>query len=95
MKKFRNMLFKLSREGMGSKPEHDFVEITPVDNAVLHLAFLYDGEGGKDIRVLVTDTGFLGQDMKPHALHKRSDIEGGHTEQVVEYRLKKGGHYTL
>lgn len=33
--------------------------------------------------------------MKPQALHKQNDIEGGHTELVAEYWLAKGRHYTL
>jgi len=31
----------------------------------------------------------------PDASHKRSDLEGGHTELSMEYKLKKNGHYGL
>lgn len=95
MRKFRNLLFKLSREGIATRPEHSYLEITPVEDSVLHLAFLYKSEGGRDIKVILTDTTMFSQEVKPHAFHKRSDIEGGHTELVTEHRLSKGGHYAL
>jgi hypothetical protein len=59
MRRFRNVLFKLSREGMASRPEHDFVEITPVEDTVAHLAFLYDA-AGREIKVLLTDSNMMG-----------------------------------
>lgn len=95
MRKFRNLLFKLSREGIATRPEHSYLEITPVENAVLHLAFLFKSEGGRDIKVILTDTAMFSQEVKPQAYHKRSDIEGGHTELITEHHLSKGGHYAL
>lgn len=80
---------------MAAKQEHDYLEIIPNEDAVLHLAFLFDAAGGKDIKVILTYSNMLGMEVKPDASHKRTDIEGSLTELMVEYHLRKGGHYGL
>ena len=92
MRRFRNVLFKQSRE---STPEYDFVELEPVEDSLLHLAFLYRSEGDLEIVVKLTDTLMMGQEAHPHSSFKLADIEGGHTELVAEYKLTKGRHYSL
>ena len=85
MRRFRNVNMKLSKIKSVTKPQHDFMEITPVEDSVMHLAFLYHGTGGREIKVLLTDTFMMGQEVKPNADHKRTDIEGGYVEVVKEY----------
>jgi hypothetical protein len=92
MRKFRNVLFKQSHE---STPEYDFMELEPVEDSMLHLAFLYKEEGDRQIVVKLTDTWMMGQEVQPHSNFKLGDIEGGHVELEVEYKLTKGRHYAL
>lgn len=60
MRRFRNVLFKQTRAGGSSRPELDFMELDPVEDSLLHLAFLYEAAGGREIRVTVTDTWMMG-----------------------------------
>ena len=64
MRRFRNVLFKASREYTGS-PEYDFVELEPIVDSVLHLAFLFNPSGDRDIRVRLTDTWMMAQEVPP------------------------------
>ena len=95
MRRFRNVLFKLSREYSESEPQFDYVELEPVEDSRLHLAFLYDSTDGRQIKVTITDTWMMGQEVKPQANYKIDDVEGGHVEQISEYKLTKGRHYAL
>ena len=95
MRRFRNVLFKLSREYSESEPQFDYVELDPVEDSRLHLAFLYDPKDGREIKVTVSDTWMMGQEVKPQSAYKIDDIEGGHVEQISEYKLTKGRHYAL
>jgi hypothetical protein len=95
MRRFRNILFKHSRDGGSSRPEYDFIELDPAEDSLLHLAFLFDAQAGREIRVTLTDTWMMGQAVTPQAAHKQSDIEGGHAELVTEFWLTGGRHYTL
>jgi hypothetical protein len=94
MRRFRNVLFKASREYTGS-PEYDFVELEPIADSLLHLAFLFDRSSDREIRVTLTDTWMMGQEVAPQSSIKVGDIDGGHTELVTEYKLTKGRHYAL
>lgn len=95
MRRFRNVLFKLSREYSGSSPEYDRIELEPVEDSLLHLAFLYAAVGDREIKVHLADTWMMGQEVTPQASFKLGDIEGEHVERVAEYKLTKGRHYSL
>lgn len=95
MRRFRNVLFKLTREASESTPEYDRVELETVEDSLLHLAFLYDTQGEREIKVVLADTWMMGQEVTPQAYYRLGDIEGGHAELVAEYKLTKGRHYAL
>jgi hypothetical protein len=95
MRRFRNVLFKQSRDLSASDPLYDYVELEPKEDSLLHLAFLYDAIGGREIRVTLTDTWMMGQSVTPSSDFKLDDIEGGHTELITEYKLTAGRHYHL
>lgn len=95
MRRFRNVLFKLSREYSADTTEYDFVELEPAEDSLLHLNFLYDAKNGRGIKVTVTDTWMMGATVKPQAAFKLNDVEGGLAELVTEYKLTKGRHYAL
>ena len=61
----------------------------------MHLSFLYDGQGGRELRVHLADTWMLGQEASPLSSVKLSDLDAGHVERVFEYKLTKGRHYAL
>lgn len=65
MRRFRNVLFKLSREFSESAPEYDRVELEPVEDSLLHLTFLYAAHGDREIRVHLADTWMMGQPVTP------------------------------
>jgi hypothetical protein len=94
MRRFRNVLFKASRE-YSSTPEYDFIELEPIADSLLHLAFLLDARAGQEVRVRLTDTWMMGQEVAPQSTIKSGDIDGGHTELVTEFKLTKGRHYAL
>ena len=94
MRRFRNVLFKASRE-YSSTPEYDFIELDPVSDSLLHLAFLLDARAGQEVRVKLSDTWMMGQEVAPQSTITSGDIDGGHTEVVTEYKLTKGRHYAL
>jgi len=49
IRRFRNVLMKLSREYSESVPETDRVEIEVIEDARLHLSFLYESFGPNEI----------------------------------------------
>jgi len=46
---------------MTTKPESDYIELTPVEDSILHLNFLFDADGGRDIDVILTYSNAFGQ----------------------------------
>ena len=56
MRRFRNVVQKLSREYSDISPEFDRVELEVVEDAWLHLSFLYEQYGPNEIRAVLTDT---------------------------------------
>jgi hypothetical protein len=56
MRRFRNVIMKLSREYNSVDPEFDRVEIEVVEDSWLHLSFLYETVGSDEIRVVLADT---------------------------------------
>jgi len=67
MRRFRNVVFKLSKEYSEVSPEYDRVELAVIEDSLLHLSFLYRAYGANEIRVVLTDTGVLGQEASPLA----------------------------
>lgn len=95
MRRFRNVIFKLSKEWSEVTPEYDRVELAVLEDSMLHLSFLYEAYGANEIRVVVTDTAALGQEASPSALNKLTDLANNQVELVTEYKLSKGRHYSL
>lgn len=95
MKRFRNVLFKMSREYSEVAPEYDRVELAVEEDSLVHLTFLYEAYEANEIRVALADTYMMGQEVAPQASYKIKDIEGDLVELVVEYKLSKGHHYGL
>jgi len=95
MKRFHNVVFKQSREFGENSLEYDRVELEPVEDSLLHLTFLFEAEGERDVRVVLADTWMMGQEVTPQSSFKLADIEGGHVEKEFEYKLAKGRHYAL
>ena len=95
MRRFRNVLFKMSREYSEVSPEFDRVELTVVEDSWLHLSFMYEAYGANEIRVVLTDTWMLGQPVAAQSSYKVKDIEDDQVELTTEYKLTKGRHYTL
>ena len=95
MRRFRNVLFKTSREYSESSPEFDRVELETVEDSLLHLSFLYSSQGDREIKVMLTDTWMLSQEVAAQSIFHLRDIEGEHVELVAEYKLSKGKHYAL
>lgn len=95
MRRFRNVIFKLSKEWSEVTPEYDRVELAVLEDSMLHLSFLYEAYGANEIRVVVTDTAALGQEASPSALNKITDLANNQVELVTEYKLSKGRHYSL
>lgn len=95
MRRFRNVVQKLSREYSEVTPEFDRVELEVVEDAWLHLSFLYEAYGPNEIRAVLTDTMMLGQEAHPSSQFKIQDLEQDRNELVLEYKLSKGRHYAL
>jgi len=95
MRRFRNVLFKVSREYPEVSPEYDRVELGVVEDSWLHLSFMYQARGANEIRLALTDTWMLGQEVAPQASYKVNNIENDQVELITEYKLSKGRHYAL
>jgi len=95
MRRFRNVHFKLTRDASESTPEYDRVEIETVEDSLLHLTFLYETKGDREIKVVLADTWMMGQEVKPLNYFRVGDIESEHAELVAQYKLTKGRHYAL
>lgn len=95
MRRFRNVLFKLSREYSAVAPEFDRMELEVVEDAWLHLSFLYGAYGANEVKPVLTDTYMLNQEAPAHAEYKVTGIANNQVEQVAQYRLSKGRKYTL
>lgn len=93
-KRFRNVLFRLG-EDSSATPEFDRVALEVVEDSWLHLAFQYSEYGYNNIKVTVTDTVMLGQEVPAHSSYEINNIAGGMIEKVFQYRLSKGRHYAL
>jgi hypothetical protein len=65
MRRFRNIVQKLSRGASEATPEFDRVELEVVEDAWLHLSFLYEAFGANEIRAVLSDTLLLGQTAHP------------------------------
>jgi hypothetical protein len=60
MRRFRNLVQKLPHGSSGLTPEFDRVEIEVVEDAWLHLSFLYEIFGANHIKAILSDTLMLG-----------------------------------
>ena len=67
MNRFRNVLFKTTADSELT-PEYDRVEIGVIEDSYLHLSFLHDE--GQEIRVAITDTWMMGQEVKAQNSYK-------------------------
>jgi len=85
----------LTRERSELEPEFDRVELTVIEDSVLHLSFLYEAYGSNEIRVALSDTYMNGQEVKPHNSQRFLDIDNNRVELDLTYRLSKGRHYSL
>ena len=63
MRRFRDVLFKLSREYSGVAPEFDRMELEVVEDSWLHLSFLYDAYGNDEMKLVLTDTYMMNQEV--------------------------------
>lgn len=70
MKRFRNVLFKMSREYSEVAPEYDRVELAVEEDSLVHLTFLYEAYEANEIRVALADTYMMGQEVAPQASYK-------------------------
>ena len=93
MKKFRNLLFKHSVTGANKHDEYDYIDLDPVEDSLLHLAFLYNPHDDRDIQVDLLNTFMFAQTVPQQAAHRTN--EEGHAELVIEFYMKAGQHYTL
>jgi len=93
-KRFRNVLFRVG-ETSSATPEFDRVALEVVEDSWLHLAFQYSESGYNTIKVTLTDTVMLGQEVPPQSSYEIGNIAGGMAEKVFQYRLSKGRHYAL
>jgi len=73
MRRFRNVVQKLTRTE--TTPEFDRVEIEVVEDAWLHLSFLYEAFGANEIRAVLSDTLMLGQTTRPSSEFTLRDVE--------------------
>jgi len=95
MRRFRNVLMKLSQEYSELTPEYDRVELSVIEDSYLHLNFLYEAYGSNNIRVVLADTWMMGTAVLPEAAFKMTEIDGNQIEQTYSYKLAKGRHYSL
>ena len=65
MKKFRNVLFRMSREYSELAPESDRIELAVDKDSFLHLTFLYESYEANEIRVILQDTFMMGAQISP------------------------------
>jgi len=70
MRRFRDVLFKMSREYSEVSPESDRVELAVDQDSLLHLTFLYEAYEANEIRAVLTDTWMLGQQVTPQTSFK-------------------------
>jgi len=82
-------------ENSAVNPEFDRVAIEVVDDSWLHLAFQYTEHGYNAIKVTLTDTLMLGQEVPVHTSYVIGNVAGGVAEAVFEYHLSKGRHYAM
>jgi hypothetical protein len=92
MRRFRNVLFKKTSESL-VVPEYDRVEIGVVEDAYLHLSFLH--AENDEIRVSLSDTWMMGQEVKAQSSHKEPNIGDDQVELSKLFKLTKGRHYSL
>jgi len=59
------------------------------------MSFLHESYGNNDLRVVLSDTWMLGQEVAPQATSQFLDIENNRQETDLTYTLSKGRHYTL
>jgi hypothetical protein len=62
MRRFRDVLFKLDRAYAGS-PDFDRMELEVVEDSWLHLSFLYDAYGTNEMKLVMTDTYMMNQEV--------------------------------
>jgi len=94
MRRFRNVLFRLGAESEAT-PEFDRVALEVVDDSWLHLTFKYEEYGYNGVRVTLTDTLMLGQEVRAQSTYWIGGVQGGLVEKVFQYHLTKGHHYAL
>lgn len=63
MRRFRDVLFKLSREYSEVEPEFDRMELEVVEDSWLHLSFLYDAYGNDEMKLVLSDTYMMNQEV--------------------------------
>ena len=80
MRRFRNVLFKMSREYSDVTPEYDRVAVKVVEDSWLQLSFLYGAKGGNEIRLALTDTWMMGQEVAAQSSYKVTSIENEQVE---------------
>jgi uncharacterized protein YueI len=95
MKRFRNVLFKQSREFSELEPEFDRVELQVIEDAYLDLSFLSNSESTGEFKVVLADSYAMGLEQKALSTFEVTDIEGDKKEDVMSYKLQKGKHYSL
>lgn len=92
MKRFRNVLFKKTSESQVN-PEYDRVELGVIEDSYLHLSFLHDE--GDEIRVTISDTWMMGQEVKAESSYKLPFVDDDRVEYNKLYKLQKGRHYSM
>lgn len=63
MRRFRDVLFKLDREYSHISPEFDRMELEVTEDSWVHLSFLYDAYGTNEMKLVMTDTYMMSQEV--------------------------------
>jgi hypothetical protein len=69
------------------------VELSVIEDSYLHLSFLHDETD--EIRVSLSDTWMMGQDVKPQSSYKLPYVDDDRQEMNKLFKLQKGRHYSL
>lgn len=64
-----------------------------IEDAYFHLSFLHDE--GDEIRVSLSDTWMMGQEVKAESSYKLPYVDDDRVELNKLYKLQKGRHYSL
>jgi hypothetical protein len=80
-KRFRDVLYRIG-EDSAFAPEFDRVALEVAEDSWLHLVFSYSEYGSNTIKVVLTDTVMLGQEMPAESSYQIGGIAGEEIEQV-------------